>query len=71
MNSAFAARVSAIMGAVEGNKSPVTGIHKEIRDRLGVKEGERVVFVLRGEEVVLKVIRGTILDRRNSVRPRR
>ena len=44
-------------------------IPKAIRDRLGVREGERVVFVLRGEEVVVKVIRGTILDLKGSVRP--
>ena len=49
-------------------KGQVT-IPKAIRDRLGVKEGEKVLFVLRGEEVVLKVIKGTILDLRGSVRP--
>jgi len=48
-------------------KGQVT-IPKEIRDRLGVREGEKVIFVLRGDEVVLKVIRGTILDLRGSVR---
>ncbi len=42
---------------------------KAIRDRLGVKEGEKVLFVMRGEEVVLKVIKGTILDLRGSVQP--
>jgi AbrB family looped-hinge helix DNA binding protein len=41
---------------------------KVIRDRLGVKEGEKVLFVLRGEEVVLKVIRGNILDLKASVK---
>lgn len=45
-------------------------IPKAIRDRLGVNEGEKVVFVLRGEEVVLKVIRGSILDLKGSVKPR-
>ena len=48
-------------------KGQVT-IPKEIRDHLGVKEGEKVLFVLRGEEVVLKVIRGNILDLKASVR---
>ena len=47
-------------------KGQVT-IPKAIRDRLGVKEGEKVLFVMRGEEVVLKVVRGTILDLRGSV----
>lgn len=49
-------------------KGQVT-IPKAIRDRLGVKEGEKVFFVMRGEEVVLKVIKGTILDLKGSVRP--
>ena len=49
-------------------KGQVT-IPKAIRDRLGVKEGEKVLFVMRGEEVVLKVIKGTILDPRGSVQP--
>lgn len=49
-------------------KGQVT-IPKEIRDRLGVKEGEKVLFVMRGEEVVLKVVKGTILDLKGSVRP--
>ena len=44
-------------------------IPKAIRDRLGVKNGEKVLFVMRGEEVVLKVIKGTILDLRGSVQP--
>ena len=49
-------------------KGQVT-IPKAIRDRLGVKEGEKVLFMMRGEEVVLKVVKGTILDLRGSVRP--
>ena len=44
-------------------------IPKAIRDRLGVKEGEKVLFVMRGKEVVLKVVKGTILDLRGSVHP--
>ena len=49
-------------------KGQVT-IPKAIRDRLGVKEGEKVFFVMRGEEVILKVVKGTILDLRGSVQP--
>ena len=49
-------------------KGQVT-IPKAIRDRLGVKEGEKVFFVMRDEEVVLKVVKGTILDLKGSVRP--
>ncbi|MCP9443534.1 MAG: AbrB/MazE/SpoVT family DNA-binding domain-containing protein [Nitrospira sp.] len=49
-------------------KGQVT-IPKVIRDRLGIKEGEKVLFVVRGEEVILKVIKGTILDLKGSVQP--
>ena len=49
-------------------KGQVT-IPKAIRDCLGVKEGEKVLFVMRGEDVVLKVIKGTILDLKGSVQP--
>lgn len=48
-------------------KGQVT-IPKVIRDRLGLKEGEKVFFMMRGEEVVLKVIKGTILELKGSVR---
>jgi AbrB family looped-hinge helix DNA binding protein len=48
-------------------KGQVT-IPKTIRDRLKVKEGEKVFFVMRGDEVVLKVLRGTILDLKGSVK---
>ena len=51
-------------------KGQVT-IPKEIRNYLKAKEGERVVFILRGDEVVLKVIRGNILDLKGSVKPTR
>ncbi len=48
-------------------KGQVT-IPKPILDRLGVRTGEKVLFVIRGEEVVLKVIRGNILDLKGSVK---
>lgn len=51
-------------------KGQVT-IPKEIRDQLRAKEGERVHFVLRGDEVVLKIVRGSVLDLRGSVKPAR
>lgn len=49
-------------------KGQVT-IPKPVRDRLGLREGEKVFFVMRGDEVVLKVVRGTILELKGSVRP--
>jgi AbrB family looped-hinge helix DNA binding protein len=49
-------------------KGQVT-IPKQIRDSLGLSEGERVFFVRRGEEIVLKVLRGNILELKGSVEP--
>ena len=49
-------------------KGQVT-IPKGIRDSLDLKEGERVFFALRGEEVVLRVLRGNILELRGTVEP--
>lgn len=36
-------------------KGQVT-IPKEIRDRVGVKEGEKILFMIRGDEIILKVV---------------
>jgi AbrB family looped-hinge helix DNA binding protein len=52
------------------SKGQIT-IPKEIRERLGVKEGEKVLFVMRGEEVILKVLKGNILELRGSVKGRK
>lgn len=49
-------------------KGQVT-IPKAIRDRLGVREGEKVFFVLRGDEVVLKPLHGDILELKGSIKP--
>lgn len=54
-------------GSTLTRKGQVT-IPKQIRDRLRVKEGEKVFFVMRGEEVMLKVIRGNILELKGTVR---
>ena len=35
----------------------------------GSEGREKVLFVMRGEEVVLKVVKGNILDLRGSVQP--
>lgn len=57
-----------MIGSMITRKGQVT-IPKTIRDRLGVREGEKVLFVVRGDDVVLKVVRGTILDLKGSVTP--
>lgn len=51
-------------------KGQVT-IPKEIREELGLTEGDRLFFVRRGDEILLKVLRGNILELRGSVRPRK
>ena len=56
--------------SVMTRKGQVT-IPKAIRDRLRAREGEKVAFVLRGNDVVLKVVRGTILDLKGSVKPKK
>jgi antitoxin PrlF len=53
-------------GSTLTRKGQVT-IPKEIRESLGLEEGDRVFFVQRGNEVVLKVLQGTILDLKGSV----
>ncbi len=55
--------------AVVTRKGQVT-IPKPIRDQMGVQVGDRVSFVVREGEVVLKIVRGSILDIQGSVQPR-
>jgi antitoxin PrlF len=49
-------------------KGQVT-IPKDLRDFLGLEEGQKVYFIRRGDEVILKVLRGNILDLKGSVKP--
>ncbi|MBC7318841.1 AbrB/MazE/SpoVT family DNA-binding domain-containing protein, partial [Candidatus Bipolaricaulota bacterium] len=37
-------------------------IPKEIRELLGLKPGDRVMFLKRGDEIVLYPVKGTLLD---------
>ena len=46
-------------------------IPKEIRDTLGLKEHDKILFTLKDDEISMKPIRGSILDLRGSVKPRR
>ena len=57
-----------MLDSIITRKGQVT-IPKPIRDQLGLEEGEKVIFIRRGDEVVLKVIRGSVLDLKGSVRP--
>lgn len=57
-----------MLDSVITRKGQVT-IPKPIRDQLGLEEGEKVLFIRRGDEVLLKVLRGSVLDLKGSVRP--
>src|SRR3982750_2237306 len=50
-------------------KGQVT-IPKPLRDRLGLRLGDRIFFQLRGEEIVLKPVHRTILDLQGSIQPK-
>lgn len=49
-------------------KGQVT-IPKDIRDHLQAREGDKAMFIVSGNDVVLKIVRGTILDLKGSVKP--
>ena len=57
-----------MLDSVMTRKGQVT-IPKPIRDQLRMEEGEKVMFIRRGDEVLLKVLRGSVLDLKGSVRP--
>ena len=48
-----------------------TTIPKGIRERLGIKTGDRVAFLLRDDGVLLRPVKGTLLDLRGSIKPRK
>ena len=49
-------------------KGQVT-IPKRIRDHLGVRQGDKVFFLVRDDDVVLKALRGNILELKGSIKP--
>lgn len=57
-----------MLDSVITRKGQVT-IPKAIRDQLGLEEGEKVIFIRRGNEVLLKVLRGSMIDLKGSVSP--
>ena len=57
-----------MLGSVITRKGQVT-IPKPIRDQMGLEEGEKVIFIRRGDEVLLKVLQGSVLDLKGSVSP--
>lgn len=49
-----------------GRRGQIT-VPKEVRERLEVKEGQRVAFVIRGNDVTLQPLKDTIFDHRGVV----
>jgi antitoxin PrlF len=49
-----------------GRRGQLT-LPRRVRGALNVKEGDRIFFILRGEEMVLKPLRQTLRDLRGTV----
>jgi AbrB family looped-hinge helix DNA binding protein len=41
---------------------------KEVRQKIGVKEGDQIAFIIDGDQVVIKPITKSLLDIRGSVK---
>ena len=54
-----------IIGAV-GRRGQMT-VPRQIRRSLNLKEGDRIAFIQRGDEVILQPLTSTLLDLRGSV----
>ena len=47
-----------------------TTIPKQIRNHLGLQPNDKIFYLIEGEQVVLKPLKGNILDLRGSVTPK-
>ena len=47
-----------------------TTIPKEVRNLLGLKPNDKILYLIEGEKVILKPLKGNILDLRGSVETR-
>jgi len=47
-----------------------TTIPKEVRSLLGLKPNDKILYLIEGEKVILKPLKGNILDLRGSVEKR-
>ena len=63
--------MEVIMSTKALTKKGQVTIPKKIRDLLGLKERDKVLFIEREGEVVLKPVKGNVLELRGSVTPRR
>ena len=48
-----------------------TTIPNEIRKRMGLKPGDGLVYSIEGERIVIRPVKGTLLDVYASVKPKR
>ena len=58
------------MHSVITRKGQIT-IPKEVRGHLKAKQGEKVAFIMHGADVILRMMRGSILDLKGTVKPAR
>lgn len=56
--------------ATISQKGQIT-IPRRVRQRLGVGPNDKITLIFRGDEVILKPLKGTIRDLRGSVHPRK
>lgn len=47
-----------------------TTIPKDVRNILGLKPNDKILYIVEGEKVILKPLKGNILDLRGSVEAR-
>ncbi|MBW1781930.1 MAG: AbrB/MazE/SpoVT family DNA-binding domain-containing protein, partial [Deltaproteobacteria bacterium] len=47
-----------------------TTIPKQVRNHLGLQPNDKILYLIEGEQVVLKPLKGNILDLRGSVVPK-
>ena len=48
-----------------------TTIPKDIRNFMGLKPNDKILYIVDGEKVILKPLKGNILDLRGSVTPKK
>jgi AbrB family looped-hinge helix DNA binding protein len=62
-------KVTEMIGRRMTSKGQTT-IPKEIRDYLHLEAGDRVVFLQKGDEIVIQSLKETLLDLQGRVKPR-
>ncbi len=56
------------MSAIRIGRRGQIVLPKEVRQKIGVKEGDQIAFIIDGDQVVIKPITKSLLDIRGSVK---